>query len=217
MSRKPTAVIVLNGPPRSGKDSIALQISNVFDVLKLPLARALKERTHGLFGHSELPWDYFEDCKDTPHAFFHNMTPRQAYIWVSEEVMKPKFGLTYWAEQWYLEARRFLEPRSDGTYEYDAIVVPDGGFDYEVQWLVDQLFGRIAIYRVYRDGCTFEGDSRSYLYDIFHSHYAERSGARDPYLVTGDINNSADIGYAASKPINDLHKYFKGIYLPDPA
>jgi hypothetical protein len=122
-------------------------------------AKALKERTHALYGLMQngkpLPHDHFEMVKDSPDFQFHGITPRQAYIAVSETLMKPLHGNEFWGS-------RLLDDLDDN---FDSlIVVTDSGFAIEAGPIIE-AFGEAncTLIRLHREGCNFENDSRSYI------------------------------------------------------
>lgn len=89
---------LLNGPPRSGKDTVAhIMTEDLFRGRHLKLAAELKERTHGayrLLRHDGKPFDHdaYEAQKDVPREAFMGMTPRAAYIAFHEWYLKPMHG-----------------------------------------------------------------------------------------------------------------------------
>jgi len=90
-------LVVINGPPRTGKDHAARAIAASSAYLGRPtvirrISDELKLYTHRKYGVGELPADHFEAVKDVPCAGFGGRTPRQAYIETSEKVIKPEFG-----------------------------------------------------------------------------------------------------------------------------
>jgi len=97
-------ILLLNGPPGSGKDHAARVIRDRYfgRVAITKFAKVLKERTHALYGLGETdpvegtfkPYahDEYENVKDTPLDEFLGLTPRQAYIGVSERYFKPMHG-----------------------------------------------------------------------------------------------------------------------------
>lgn len=172
-----TKLLLINGAPRSGKDTageIAQHIGRG-KVHVAKFAKVLKERTHALYGlvsegrvgkgtpDYELergsPWRHgtFEAVKDQPRAEFFGITPRQAYIAVSEKLMKPLHGEAVFG-------RLLLEDLKRNAAGADLIVVTDSGFAAEAAPLVEH-FGRenTILMRVHRPGCTFAGDSRSHI------------------------------------------------------
>ena len=153
-------IVLLNGPPRSGKDTVAkaLRSSGFYHV---SLARLLKVRAHLLFG-LDVPVYFFEETKDQPRVEFGGATPRQVYIDVSEKVVKPIMGRGIWA--------RWLRKSMDNTEQVvgffhpsrlKGFVVSDLGFPYEIEPLV-RGFDPLIV-RLYRPGTSFVNDSREYV------------------------------------------------------
>jgi hypothetical protein len=78
-------------------------------------------------------------------------------ICVSECLMKPKFGTEYFGQ-----ARVNKIKRNEGYDFCDSST----GFIDELYPLIDYLGQEnILLFRIYRDGYTFEGDSRNYIPD----------------------------------------------------
>lgn len=150
-------IFLFNGPPSSGKDYAAKWMASTYKGCKLDkFARVLKERTHALYG---FPWkgmDYYEDCKNEPHEDFYGLTPRQAYINVSETYFKPHHGDRIFG--------KILAQELD-TYDWDIVAISDSGFEGEAQVLVEKYGAEnIILVRVHREGYDFSKDSRSYIY-----------------------------------------------------
>jgi hypothetical protein len=152
-----TKIILLNGPPRSGKDTVGHLIQAFTGGYSTKFAKAVKDGAHALAGLTDLPHDHFETVKDTPTSVFAGMTPREFYIHYSERVMKPLFGARVFGEQ---TARELHDPFGQGR----LCVVTDSGFKAEAEAVADR-FGplRIELWKIYREGTTFDGDSRSYV------------------------------------------------------
>ena len=90
------ALILLSGPPRAGKNRAGVCLQNWLNGDHFALSNALKRMTHDHYGlGSNIPPLHFEDMKDLPAPQFGGLTPRQAYIRFSEEIMKPRFGDGY--------------------------------------------------------------------------------------------------------------------------
>lgn len=157
-------IILVNGAPRSGKDTIGQIIQSVYDrAYVTKFAKALKERAHFLMGAVDgegraLPHDHFEAVKDEPLNMLGNRSWRQVYIWLSEEVIKPRLGERYWGAPVRDEIASAME---NG---HDVFVVTDSGFRPEAEVLID-YFGadQVMIVQVCRQGCTFDADSRAYV------------------------------------------------------
>ncbi len=152
-------VVLLNGPARSGKDTLAQFLVREFaGAVRIGFADHLKRLAHVMcFGPAG--WDMdpnaFDGTKEAPREAFAGMSPRQFYIHVSERVCKPLFGGGYFGD-------RFVDAaRASGA---DLVVVPDSGFRREAERVVE-AFGasNVLLVRLSRDGFTFEGDSRDYI------------------------------------------------------
>lgn len=163
------SLILLNGPPRCGKDTagaiLERRIGGDGSVVWVEkVSRILKERTHALYGQVDrtgapLPHDYFEDQKDTPLPEFLGLTPRQAYIAVSEKYLKPLHGEDALGK---MLADDLAKTLNDPAFPKPrAVIVTDSGFRAESEPLA-AMAERTLLVHIHREGCTFEGDSRDY-------------------------------------------------------
>ena len=148
-------VVVLNGPPGIGKDTLAelMEIHNYsHGSFKEGLYAATAE-------HYNVPLDVVKALctnrvtKENPTPTFSNKTPRKALQYVSEEVMKPVWGQAYFGN---LLAKTCENTGGD-------FVISDGGFPEEIEPLLE-VFDTVYICRLWREGFSFEGDTRRYLY-----------------------------------------------------
>jgi hypothetical protein len=149
-------IVIFNGPPRSGKDTCAEFLATGMYYRSMKLAAPLKLATHALYGLWPIPDNYFEKTKDDANPEFMGLSPRQAYIKVSEELVKPILGDDWWA--------RVLVNRIKAE-DTDRIVLSDCGFTQELEVLAE-AFGpeSLLLFRLHREGCDFSKDSRSYMY-----------------------------------------------------
>lgn len=149
-------IILLNAPPRAGKDTAAIYIADKYYFTHLKFAGILKQRTHSLYGFNDQPIDFYEDCKDTPHDDFLGLTPRQAYINVSEKYFKPIHGQDVFG---HFLKKEILSSSSN------YFIISDSGFWNEAQVLID-TFGVDNVYliRIAKNNCSFDNDSRSYIF-----------------------------------------------------
>lgn len=165
--------IVLNGPPRSGKDTIAAQLTQKLHgptmhykfagTMKLALGEWLGlglEDTFKFFEHTIL--------KNEVSDRFMGMSPRQMLISFSEEWVKPKFGKDAFG--------KLMAARCANLAGF-TIVISDCGFADELKPLLT-AFGEenIALVRLHRQGCDFVGDSRSYIATPKPMGASERTG-----------------------------------------
>jgi len=152
-------LLLVNGPPRSGKDTVGEVLKEWFPgkVYVTKFAKILKERTHALYGMAGTEHDYFEAIKDVPNAAFLGLTPRKAYIGVSELLMKPQHGQDIFGNL-------LIEDIETNGFLADLVVVTDSGFEAEALPLIN-AYGRVNsnLIRLCRPGTNFEGDSRSYI------------------------------------------------------
>jgi len=94
-----TLYVLLNGPPRSGKSSIADAILNArsldASVAVIGMSFHLKRFVHSIYLGAEgfrLDPDHFDAVKGEPQDILDGMSWRQAYIHYSERVIKPLHG-----------------------------------------------------------------------------------------------------------------------------
>lgn len=147
-------VILLNGPPRAGKDTAGDYLVSQLAGSKLKFSDPVKGGTHAAY-ELDVPTDHFEDVKDQRLPEFFGYTPRSCYIDHSERYMKPKHGKDIFGQ---LFVRRMI--RSDD----EIIIVPDSGFVEEAAPVLDEVGpDNVMVVRIHRDGKSFAGDSRSYI------------------------------------------------------
>lgn len=166
-------VVFINGPKRSGKDSLGhllqeeTDLTCSIDKAAHPLYNAIQE----LFGLSPDEWeDMYENAKEKPHRALEWMSPREAMIWLSETVVKPTFDSSFFGKSL---ARRILS-KEDVPFH----IITDAGFTDEIEVCVNMLpINQYDVYmiRLCREGTSFEGDSRHYidpsLAGIPHDHF----------------------------------------------
>lgn len=169
-------MIILNGPPRSGKDTFLKLMKAVFmddlptdtfvpfsykHTICAGVARRYKQRP-------EYVWELNANTltKDVPYDMFGGNSIRQCFIYESEEVIKKELGENGVALRTFENLQVEWLVSSHIPLEQCVLVTPDGGFESEMNCAMD-FFGipreDILLVRFYREGCTFEGDSRSYI------------------------------------------------------
>lgn len=161
-------VVLFNGPPRCGKDTIAKFLLNSYpdNFIQIRMAETLKRGCHALLG---LPVDleHYDEIKDkhvsNDNGDFFHLSPREFYIKVSEELMKPTFGNNIFGLLW-LRIYDILHEYDPYIYGNPIATIADSGFAEETQPLID-YFGEEAllIIRIHREGCDYSFDSRSYI------------------------------------------------------
>lgn len=176
-------VIILNGPAGCGKDTLARAL------VEMGFAKGVASFKNPMFNiaMAALGQDAYREFldgyddrarKEKPEGFLNGLSRRQFMIAISERFIKPVFGDDYFGK--YLAGNL-----PDGD---EVFVVSDGGFASEVAPIVAAGHD-VRLVRLHRDGHTFEGDSRGYLYDI--------NGVKDydTYIIPGYVKSNA-IGIA---------------------
>jgi hypothetical protein len=157
MTRK---LILFNGPPRSGKDTAADRLVHSFGAYSFKFSAPIKAAIRATFGLCDDEVEYAESIKSESTALFHGNSYRETQISFSERWMKPTFGIDVFG---YIAARslRLSIANDPGRGLY---VCSDSGFAEEAEPVIE-VFGRenVLLVYVHRDGCTFAGDSRSYI------------------------------------------------------
>jgi len=175
-------IIAFNGPPGSGKDTCAQIVKEyLLDGASAvnhyhPCIIQFKDKLYEA-AFKELMDVYSKDVpitlgefvqrcadratKDTKcisifvenHGFLH-YTPREWLIEVSEKVYKPRYGESVWADAL---TQSVLEDD-----KHNVFLIPDLGFEVEVEALLNlQREGyNVAVVKLNRQGCAYEGDSR---------------------------------------------------------
>lgn len=161
--------ILLNGPPRSGKDSAATALfQNVSSLenwyffhekMSFPNKAAFAGMMHVSFDEEDFNVDYYEDHKEEI-VFELDISFRQFQIDFSESFMKPKYGIDIFGR--LLLGRIFRNCNKDN--EADVFVISDCGFQAEVNTLIKSgVFRDVLLIRCHRPGFDFSSDSRSYV------------------------------------------------------
>ncbi len=171
-------IILVNGPPYSGKDTFAGIVKKYYSSVashrkfSAPLKKGLTE----MFRLTQHEVDRLEADKETPSPLLGGMSWRQAQIWLSEEVMKPRFGADILG--------RLLCKGVDGIDpRRRLVVVSDSGSITEAQ-VVRERHGdhSVHVVELHKTGCSFKGDSRSYWSDAsWNRHVLHNDGTLADY------------------------------------
>lgn len=151
-------VVFINGPTRSGKDTAALIAVKHFGARTYKMAAPLKNAVSAFFGLDgyEERHLYETDAKDQKCDRLFGHIPRQVLIDFSERWAKPLFGSDVFGRH----AIRFIQEPTQAPFT----VISDSGFRSEAEPIVGWLGARrCLLIQLSRPGCTFEGDSRSYI------------------------------------------------------
>lgn len=157
-------IIFLNGPRKSGKDTAAKFIMQEFalDARQAKFAQPLKLAAAAMFSVNQGEFRKFEaigsNYKTEPLAKLFGMSWVDILIWLSEGCMKEKFGKDVFG---LLMLSYLTQPSLT-----KMTVISDCGFADELVPVV-QFYGptNCHLFRIYRDGCSFDGDSRQYVFE----------------------------------------------------
>lgn len=154
-------IVILNGPAGIGKDTLADMIVEKGQGLwkKLNFKDELYEDTawhYRVDVKKFIFWNSDRFMKEMPIEELGGLTPRQALIHVSENIIKPEHGKDYYGQAL---ASTIFQHIHDGVENF---IIADGGFEEEIYPLVDD-FNNVHIIQMLEEGYDFEGDSRNYI------------------------------------------------------
>lgn len=153
-------IIIFNGPPNCGKDEATSYYKRQFGTHNFSFKTELFALAQKLFCVTPAQWAswYTREGKELPREELGGRSARQALIHVSEDIVKPFFGSDWFGQ---VEAHKLAQIAADGPL---VAACSDGGFNSEVIPLVEK-FGadNVHIVRIHRDGCSYKGDSRSWI------------------------------------------------------
>lgn len=161
-------LVGFNGPPRSGKDTMARMLAEHLDLLtdlpvkEVSLSTPLRRIAYAMVGFvGETDGPDYERFKTTWFSQF-DRDGRHLMIDVSESFLKPIYGKCVMAELLFEEL---------GDFQGIALI-RDCGFQVEIEHLALCMgFRRLYIARLRRDGCDFSNDSRDYVTYRFSNDY----------------------------------------------
>ncbi len=187
-------LVVLNGPPGSGKTTLGHIAAHSLSkklFITMPFADILKVTCHTLLGLPRIA-DYYESVKDKIRPEFLYMTPRQFYIKTAES-LKSTFGKDFFGVLWLKNYER--------TYNLPIPIITDCGFREELIPILNHFpnTADVLFIRLHRPGTSYDGDSRSYVYDVFPRE-CDLHNLTDSteVLLNKFINCWIDMGYERS-------------------
>jgi len=155
--------VVLNGPPNSGKDTLANLLVDSHGFNKHQMKDKLYAETAKHFDVELSVLKVFADnreIKETQLDMLNGMSPREALIHVSQNIIKPRYGKDYFGN---FAAYACSENNSQKA------VFSDGGFPEEIEPLLT-VFSRVVIFHLHKENASFTGDSRDYVTGFSDTH-----------------------------------------------
>lgn len=157
-------IFVLNAPKRCGKDTAARFMQTYCEDMR---SISFKDPIFNVF-LATTGMDQYEfhelyatdDWKDEPQDFLGGKTVRDMLIHISENFIKPFYGDDYYG----VSLAKMLMAAEDKIGQEVPWVIPDCGFDSEVDALVELLGSRVVVVQFHREGFTdFGSDSRDWV------------------------------------------------------
>lgn len=177
-----------NGPPQSGKDTMARMLADKMDSagvtlpvrevsLSTPLRRIAYQMVGWTYSESEERDGGYEAFKTKWFAQF-DRTGRELMIDVSERFLKPVYGQQVMADLLLCELSGFT----------GVALIRDCGFQVEAAHLSRLLgFRKLYVARVKRDGCDFSNDSREWVEHPFSADYPNNGSLDDLRTEAGRL------------------------------
>lgn len=167
--------VLLNGPPRCGKDTLARGLVPYIRFKHFKFAGPMKSALAALL---EVTPTWIEDNKETKIPEFNARTVRQLLIDMSESYLKEEYGEDILGKIAWLRTKR--SPAS-------LFISSDTGFRSEAERVISNAGKKNCIViRIHRPGCTFDGDSRSYLPDgLARTFDLHNNVSREQFLMYG--------------------------------
>lgn len=163
-------VIILNGPPGIGKDTLCKSFLDSLPYTGYPIwvehgsfAKPLKKINQTIYNLTDdelKEYDTNHVLKNTPQDRFFGKSWRQVNIDVSFD-LKRQFGQDYFGKH---IVQRIIMREQIAPSEKLNIIITDGGFKEETIPLINK-FGKenVHVIKLLREGCDFSSDSRKYL------------------------------------------------------
>lgn len=206
-------IILLNGPPRCGKDSIANFMNRDYVSFngfvqrpgKMKFADPIKQSLRALFSLTDEEFELFDNqYKDTPLERLSYKTWRQWCIAFSEDFAKKNGGIDIFG--------KILRNKIEKS-NLNIFLISDSGFVEEAQCLKGL---DVSLVRISRPGHNFDNDSRSYWSNDstkFPEYHLDNDGTEAEYHVRGaelisqimfDSNVEVeDMDFRITKPLFD--------------
>ncbi len=173
-------ILLLNGPPRCGKDTLGKMVRSYYPEVSLASFAEPLKRMAWRMGGVPYSRSLAEEVKDVPQEHFWGKTPREVYIAISELLCKPFFGYQFFGTLAVEDLNRRRE------YGEGPFLFTDSGFVAETEPLVRE-FGaeNVRFLRIERPGCNFLGDSRGWVeMPAIHTSTIRNDGSLEQLILS---------------------------------
>ena len=174
-------IVCFNGPPRSGKDTLANLLAEVIEsesaspppIFPVSLSTPLRHIAYSMVGrrYDDSTYEAFKN------EYFERLdrTGRQLMIDASESFLKPTYGQAVMADLLIQQLRAFPSNA--------LVLVRDSGFQVEVDPLIAEVgVSNLMVVQVHRTGCNFDNDSREFVFHPDHRQGAVWNNGGIPEL-----------------------------------
>lgn len=156
-------IIGFNGPPRSGKDTLATALQTLLaetapeiQVHRQALAATMRAGAMAILGMTGGD-KFYSDIKDKSLELLNGKTFRGFMIDMSELFVKKEYGQDFWAKLMFARNQSWWHGKPS------ILIVTDIGFPAEVEFLCKHS-SHTVIVQVDRHGLDFSNDSRNYVW-----------------------------------------------------
>jgi hypothetical protein len=154
-------VIMLNAPPRSGKDAAGKHFAwTRNDIVVEKMAKPIKEALTAFLQLTPEEFKHYDnDYKDTRCARMLGKTFRELCIDFSELFVKKSLENQAFGT---LLSKRITDYRVGLDFNHH-FVITDCGFDSELVPVLNNPEVKVSLVKLYRPDCDFSNDSRRYI------------------------------------------------------
>jgi len=184
-------IVILNGPPGVGKDTLADNLINdAYEIWhKLSFKTSLYKHTASYFDVSVEWFTHVATDRKLKETKFEELgfkSPREAMIFVSEEKIKPKHGDNFYGLEMISQILSLIDKTEETV---NNIIIADGGFDSEILPLMKAYPNQVWIIQMISPNFNFNNDSRKYIEGYPEATFKLEVNRGYPLMDLGDLYN----------------------------